>query len=224
MRAWAARCERLVVAPGNLDRAVELLGVEPGALRRAAQRLRPAGVPAARRRPPRRLAAGARRRAARLASRRGGRQRRATARPRSPRSSRGPVILYVGRFTEVKRLPLLLEAFADARTRDGLAGLADRRRRPSRRVGGRAPRRGDRPPRPERRHARRLARPVRAAGAAGRLRPARAAVRARELRPGDRRGDGLRRAGRRGGVARPGSDHRRRGDGLAVRRGRSRRR
>jgi glycosyltransferase involved in cell wall biosynthesis len=30
---------------------------------------------------------------------------------------RGPVILYVGRFTEVKRLPLLLEAFADARTR-----------------------------------------------------------------------------------------------------------
>jgi glycosyltransferase involved in cell wall biosynthesis len=31
--------------------------------------------------------------------------------------ARGPVIAYVGRFTEVKRLPLLLEAFADARRR-----------------------------------------------------------------------------------------------------------
>ena len=69
-------------------------------------------------------------------------------------------------------------------------------RRPPRGVGGRAPRRDDRAARPRRRAARRLARPVRAAGAARRRRPARAPLRARELRPGDRRGDGLRRARR----------------------------
>ena len=51
----------------------------------------------------------------------------------------GTVLLAVGRFTEVKRLPLLIEAFA--RARDGLrrAGGAGPDRRPPRRVGGRAP-------------------------------------------------------------------------------------
>ncbi len=39
------------------------------------------------------------------------------------RIARGPVALYCGRFTEVKRLPLLIEAFADARRRTGPASL-----------------------------------------------------------------------------------------------------
>ncbi len=130
---------------------------------------------------------------------------------------RGPVILYVGRFTEVKRLPLLLEAFADARATDAAARLADPGRRPPGRVGGRASGRRDRAARPRRRDARGLVRPGRAAGAAGRRRPARAGLGARELRPGDRRGDGLRRPGDRRRLARPGADHRRRGDRLAVR-------
>ena len=63
-----------------------------GALRRAAERVRPEGLP-----PP----------------------RRSTATPSGSASSAsappGPVILYVGRFTEVKRLPLLIEAFAALR-------------------------------------------------------------------------------------------------------------
>ena len=51
---------------------------------------------------------------------------------------RGPVILYVGRFTAVKRLPLLIEAFAALPDRTRPAADADPRRRPSGGVGGRA--------------------------------------------------------------------------------------
>jgi glycosyltransferase involved in cell wall biosynthesis len=118
LRTWAARCERIVVAPGNLDRAVELLGVGPERFatlpngfdpltfrpfevdRRALWRRvlvdeprgwRPGGEPGGVRYGEGALDA--------LCS--------------------GPVITYVGRFTEVKRLPLLLEAFAEARTRMG---------------------------------------------------------------------------------------------------------
>ncbi len=77
---------------------------------------------------------------------------------------RGPVILFVGRFTSVKRLPLLLESFAAARRRADRRGDARARRRASRRVGGRASGADDRPAAPSRRRpARRLARPVRAA-------------------------------------------------------------
>jgi glycosyltransferase involved in cell wall biosynthesis len=113
---WAAQCERIVLAPGNLERAVELLaiaeerfvalpnGFDPLTFRpldvdrRAVWRRvlveeprgwRPGDEPGAVRYGERALDA----------------------------LCRGPVIVYVGRFTEVKRLPLLLEAFADARPR-----------------------------------------------------------------------------------------------------------
>jgi glycosyltransferase involved in cell wall biosynthesis len=116
LRTWAARCERIVTAPGNLDRAVGLLGLGPERLvtlpngfdplqfrplevdRRAVWRRvlvdeprgwRPGGEPGGVRYGERLLDA----------------------------LERGPVITYVGRFTEVKRLPLLLEAFAAARPR-----------------------------------------------------------------------------------------------------------
>jgi glycosyltransferase involved in cell wall biosynthesis len=116
LRTWAGRCERIVVAPGNAGRAVQLLGVderrlvplpngfEPGEFRplvvdrRAVWRRvlvdeprgwRPGGEPGGVRYGPAEVDA--------LAAH--------------------PVALYVGRFTEVKRLTLLLEAFADARAR-----------------------------------------------------------------------------------------------------------
>jgi glycosyltransferase involved in cell wall biosynthesis len=96
LRRWAKASDRLVFAPGNRERAVELLGLssrhfvvlpngfDPTAFRpmevdRTAVWSRTFGE--------RELAA--------IAS--------------------GPVILFVGRFTEVKRIPLLLEAFAAAR-------------------------------------------------------------------------------------------------------------
>jgi len=116
LRAWAARCERVVTAPGNLDRAIGLLGVGSERLATLANgfdpmQFRPLEV-----------------------------DRRAVWRsvlvdePRGWRPGeepgsvgydehaldaleRGPVIMYVGRFTEVKRLPLLLESFAAARPR-----------------------------------------------------------------------------------------------------------
>ena len=127
---------------------------------------------------------------------------------RSGRRDETPVLLYVGRFTEVKRLPLLIEAYA--RARPGFA-----RRAPLVLVGGypgewegehpletiRARRRPGRLPR-------RLARPRRAAGLPRRHRRPRAAVGARAVRPGAGRGDGLRAAGDRGRRPRPGRDRR----------------
>jgi glycosyltransferase involved in cell wall biosynthesis len=116
LRSWAASCERLIVAPGNRERAIELLAVEPERFvtlpngfdplcfrplsvdRRALWRRvlaeqprgwRPGGAPG-----------GIRYGEAALAA-----------------LERGPVLVYVGRFTEVKRLSLLLEAYAEARPR-----------------------------------------------------------------------------------------------------------
>jgi glycosyltransferase involved in cell wall biosynthesis len=116
LRSWAARCERLIVAPGNRERAIELLQVEPERFvtlpngfdplsfrplsvdRRAVWRRvlveqprgwRPGGAPGGIRYGEEALDA----------------------------LERGPVIVYVGRFTEVKRLSLLLEAYAEARPR-----------------------------------------------------------------------------------------------------------
>ena len=59
----------------------------------------------------------------------------------------GTVLLYVGRFTEVKRLPLLIEAFARPRPRFAGPRVPGPGRRPPRRVGGRASVRDDRAPR-----------------------------------------------------------------------------
>ena len=117
LRTWAAAARRLVVAPGGRDRAAGLLGVPVRRFVTLAERLRPARVPAPRGRPPRGLAPRARRGAARLAAGRRARERALRRAGASTRIARGPVILYVGRFTEVKRLGLLLEAFAAARPR-----------------------------------------------------------------------------------------------------------
>ncbi len=113
---WASRCERLIVAPGNSERAAGLLdlplkrfvslpnGFDPLLFRRMnvdrdaiwrrvlvdePRGWHPGGD------------AGSVRYDATVVDRMAG----------------GPVLLFAGRFTEVKRLPLLLEAFAAARPR-----------------------------------------------------------------------------------------------------------
>lgn len=114
MYEWAAGCARLVVAPGNRERAADLLdlplerfvsvpnGFDPLAFReldvdrRAVWRRTLVDEP------------------------RGRRPDGESGRVPDEvleRIARGPVLLFVGRFTEVKRLPLLLEAFAAARPR-----------------------------------------------------------------------------------------------------------
>ncbi len=111
---WAAACERLVVAPGNRERAVELLDLP---LKRFA--VLPNGFDPMAFRPFK-------------VDRRAVWTRTLVDDPRGWRPGgdagsvrydaafverllRGPVITFAGRFTEVKRLPLLLEAFAAAR-------------------------------------------------------------------------------------------------------------
>jgi glycosyltransferase involved in cell wall biosynthesis len=116
LREWARRCERIVAAPGNVDRALGRLGVDEGRVVTLANgfdpvQFRPLEV-----------------------DRRGVWRRVLVDEPRGWRPGeepgsvrygeaeldalgRGPVILYVGRYTEVKRIPLLLEAFAEARER-----------------------------------------------------------------------------------------------------------
>jgi glycosyltransferase involved in cell wall biosynthesis len=93
MRIWAARCERLVVAPGNLHRAAALLGI-------AHERF----VPLPNGFDP-------------TLFRRREVDRGTVWRRVLGAAPSDPVVLYVGRFTAVKRLPLLLEAFARARPR-----------------------------------------------------------------------------------------------------------
>jgi glycosyltransferase involved in cell wall biosynthesis len=114
LRGWAASCARIVIAPGNRDRAVALLEVD--AERVAAlpngfdpQLFRPLAVE--RRAVWRRVL---------VDEPRGWRPGAAPGSIRYGEAAlatldRGPVIVYVGRFLEAKRLPLLLEAFADAR-------------------------------------------------------------------------------------------------------------
>ena len=116
LRTWAGRAEAIVLAPGNRERALSLLGVDgdrlvtlpngfdPGTFRpldvdrEAVWRRvlvdeprgwRPGGEPGSLRYAP----------------------------PDADALTRGPIVLFVGRFTEVKRLTLLLESFAEARAR-----------------------------------------------------------------------------------------------------------
>jgi glycosyltransferase involved in cell wall biosynthesis len=116
LKQWAGRCERLVAAPGNVDRAVEQLGVAPDRVATLANgfdpvKFRPLDVD--RRAVWRRVLVdeprGWRPGEAPGSVRYGGAELDALC--------AGPVLLYVGRFTEVKRIPLLLEAFAEARER-----------------------------------------------------------------------------------------------------------
>jgi glycosyltransferase involved in cell wall biosynthesis len=116
LRAWAHAAQVIVVAPGNRDRALALLGVGGDRIITLPNgfdptTFRPLDV-----------------------DRRAMWRRVLVDEPRGWRPGaepgsiayagadvdalmRGPVILYVGRFTEVKRLTLLLEAFAAARAR-----------------------------------------------------------------------------------------------------------
>jgi len=123
MRSWAARCESVVVAPGNRDRAIGMLGVEPERIV-----MLPSGFDPELFRPLERDRDAVWRRV--LVD-----EPRGWAPGGEPGSVRygaeqvdalanGPVVLYVGRFMQVKRLPLLLDGFADARSRlDGPASL-----------------------------------------------------------------------------------------------------
>lgn len=113
LREWAGRCARLVVVPAGCERAMELLEVPP-------ERLIPlpggVDVRAFSPRPVDRLAFWRR---ALVEEPRGWLpgQGRGSVRYQAEdvrRLSQGPVFVYVGRFTEVKRLDLLVEAFAQA--------------------------------------------------------------------------------------------------------------
>ena len=116
MRAWAARCARLVAAPGNQDHAMELLDLP-------AERfvVLPNGFDPLMFRPLEVDRAASWRRVL-VDEPRGWRPGESAGSVRYGENvlgalDRGPVLLYVGRFTEVKCLPLLLEAFADAQDR-----------------------------------------------------------------------------------------------------------
>ena len=142
MRRWAARCERLLV-----------LSDDPGRARRAAAR---------------RAARAVRGGPQRLRPRRCSSRASSTAAPTGPQyvdgagGLRRPVLLYVGRFTAVKRVPLLIEAYVAGAGAVRRARAARARRRLPRRVGGRAPGGRDRAHGRARRPSRRLARARRA--------------------------------------------------------------
>jgi glycosyltransferase involved in cell wall biosynthesis len=96
LRAWAAASARLVVAPGNVARAATLLGLPPERLVALPNGFDPDVFG------PREV------------------DRAAVWRrvlPGAPDVAGGTVFLYVGRFTKVKRVPRLIEAFAAARAR-----------------------------------------------------------------------------------------------------------
>jgi len=115
MRVWARRCERLLVAPGGADRAAELLGIEP-------ERFAPApnGFDPKRFRP-REVDRTVQWRRALVDEPRGWLPGREAGSVRYSVEDLdalgdGVVLLYVGRFTDVKRLPLLIRAFERARS------------------------------------------------------------------------------------------------------------
>ena len=122
MRGWAARAQRLIVLSDSAGRPRRAAARHrPGALRAGGQRLRPgdASSPATSTTRP---TGGARWSTSRAAGRPARRlDRSVTTTPTSQRSAttRPRCSLYVGRYTEVKRLPLLIEAYAEALPRFG---------------------------------------------------------------------------------------------------------
>ena len=219
MREWAARCERLIVLSGSqVARAERLLGVDPDRCVRIANGFDPETFR------PRHVDHRAHWRRHLVEEPHGwapdeeaGSVRYTEADMAAFGDDRGetPVLLYVGRYTEVKRIGLLIEAYA----RGAGALRAPRAARAGRRlpggVGGRAPAGDDPPHRRRGRLPGRLARPRGAAGLPRRVRRRRAPVRPRAVRPGAGRGRRVRAARDRGRRLRPGGDRPRRRDGLA---------
>ena len=156
-------------------------------LHRGAQRLRPRGLRSRRGRRPRRVLGASTSSAHRGAGApgRGARERRLHGLRRSPPLLAGPVLVACGRFTAVKRVPLLIEAVGrDATATASLVLLGGHPgewegEHPSDAVA--AHRGAQRVPG-------RLARPRRAAGLPARRRRARARLGARAVRPRARRG------------------------------------
>ena len=102
----------------------------------------------------------------------------------------GTVLMFVGRFTAAKRVPLLLRGPRPGPRPGPAPGFAVGVGRPSRRVGGRAPRHRRPPGRPRRRVFRRLAGPRRSAPSFGRLRRHGHGLGQRLVSPGATRSDG----------------------------------
>ena len=152
LRRWARGCERLLVlSPDAIRRVPDLLGVDPQRLVWAPNGFDPAGFD---RRPQEGEARLAQWRRWLVEEPRGWDE---SGKPGSvayteeqlePFRGGGPVMLYVGRYTEVKRIPLMIRAHARARERFEHPAPLVLARRLSRRMGGRAPARGrarDRP-------------------------------------------------------------------------------
>lgn len=122
LREWAAASERIVVnSPRGVDRAVSLLEVDPARIVQMPNGYDPRFAPGSvdRRRLWRRVLVERPR-----GWRPGGGPGSVAYREPELAGLAGTVLLYVGRFTAVKRLPLLVEAFARARRRiAGAAGL-----------------------------------------------------------------------------------------------------
>jgi glycosyltransferase involved in cell wall biosynthesis len=116
LRTWATACERLIVAPGNARRAVKLLGVDERRLVRLPNGFDPSQfhpLDVDRRAVWHRVL---------VDEPRGWRPGEGAGSVRYAAAdvdelTGGPIVLSVSRFTAVKRLGLLLEAFADARAR-----------------------------------------------------------------------------------------------------------
>jgi glycosyltransferase involved in cell wall biosynthesis len=116
LRKWAAGCARIIVAPGNRARAAELLRLPPERFVTLPNGFDPVSfrpLTVDRRKTWRRVL---------VDEPRGWRPGMEAGSVRYEAGvvdaiARGPVIVYVGRFTEVKRLELLLEAYSDARDR-----------------------------------------------------------------------------------------------------------
>jgi glycosyltransferase involved in cell wall biosynthesis len=114
MRDWAGRCAPLLVAPGGAERAAAALGIDVGRFTELPNGFDPEAFR------PREVDRVAIWRRALVDEPRGWLPGRDAGSVRYSEAELGPladgvVILYVGRFTEVKRLPLLIRAFARAR-------------------------------------------------------------------------------------------------------------
>jgi glycosyltransferase involved in cell wall biosynthesis len=113
LREWAAACERIVVGTaGGLERAARLLGLEPERFVAVPNGFDPVFAPA----PIDRVAHWRRHLVEQPQGWRPGEAAGTVAYAEGDLAALGGTVLtYVGRFTEVKRLPLLIEAFAAAR-------------------------------------------------------------------------------------------------------------